>query len=315
MSYQQLTEGERYQISTLRAEHYSPTQIALKLGVHRSTVYRELARNATKTGYQPDVAQALSHQRRRRQHKYRINEVTLLLVHLGLENEWSPEQISGVGRMIGCPVSHEWIYQHIARDKAAGGVLYHCLRQGHKRYRRRSSTRRSPIKDAISIEQRPAIVETRERLGDWEADTVLGKQGTGALVTLAERKSRLYLVRRVDSKRSGVVKDAIIDMLRPYKAAVHTITFDNGGEFAEHRAIAEQLGATAYFAHPYSSWERGLNENCNGLLRQYIRKGTDLTTVSDKAVAQAVAKLNSRPRKCLGFRPPAAVFNELRQAA
>ena len=174
---------------------------------------------------------------------------------------------------------------------------------------------RSPIKNAVSIDQRPAIVDTRLRLGDWEADTVLGKQGSGVLVTLAERTSRFYLVKRVESKHSAVVKRAIIEMLQPYKDHVHTITFDNGGEFSEHKVIAEVLSAKAYFAHPYSSWERGLNENFNGLLRQYIRKGTDIRTVSDRFIDQVVKKLNLRPRKCLGFRQPAVVFNELRQAA
>ena len=135
-----------------------------------------------------------------------------------------------------------------------------------------ASSLRSPIKEARSIDERPAIVDSRERLGDWEADTVLGKQGTGALVTLVERKSRLYLVKRVASKQAGVVRDAIIEMLTPYIEQVHTITFDNGGEFAEHKAIEEALGAETYFAHPYSSWERGLNENSNGLLRQFIPK-------------------------------------------
>ena len=158
-------------------------------------------------------------------------------------------------------------------------------------------------------------MDTRERLGDWEADTVLGKQGTGALVTRAERKSRLYLVKRVSSKKAEVVKEAILEMLAPYKEYVHSITFDTGGEFAEHNALAERLNAKTYFAHPYSSWERGLNENFNGLLRQYIRKGTDLRSVSDDYVAWVEKKLNLRPRKCLGFRQPEVVFNTLRQAA
>jgi IS30 family transposase len=315
MSYQQLTEGKRYQISTLLTEQYSPSKISLKLGVHRSTIYREVKRNAQKNSYQPDEAQQLALRRRQQQRKYRISELTITFIRFGLENDWSPEQISEVSHVINCPVSHEWIYRYVANDKASGGQLYKALRQGHKRYRRRKGHRRSPIKEAVSIDQRPAIVDTRERLGDWEADTVLGKQGSGVLVTLAERKSRLYLVRRVEGKKASLVRDAIIDMLKPYKAYVHTITFDNGGEFAEHKAIAKGLDAKAYFAHPYSSWERGLNENFNGLLRQYIRKGTDMSTVSDEYVAQVEKKLNLRPRKCLGFRQPAVVFDELRQAA
>lgn len=159
------------------------------------------------------------------------------------------------------------------------------------------------------------MTDSRERFGDWEADTVLGKQGTGVLVTLAERKSRHYLVKRVRSKQADEVRDAIIEMLRPYAKHVHTITFDNGGEFAGHKAIEAALEAKTYFAHPYSSWERGLNENFNGLLRRYIPKGTDLRTVTDEEIEQAQRALNLRPRKCLGFRQPGKVFEEYFRAA
>lgn len=189
------------------------------------------------------------------------------------------------------------------------------MRQGHKRYRRGRNSVTKQIVNLISIDERPAVVDTRERLGDWEADTVLGKQGTGVLVTLSERKNKLYLVKRVLSKKADVVKDAIIEMLTPYKEHVHTITFDNGGEFAGHEAIAKALDTKTYFAHPYSSWERGLNENFNGLLRQYIPKGTDLRSVSNEHIEQAQTRINLRPRKCLGFRQPRVVFEELRQAA
>lgn len=189
------------------------------------------------------------------------------------------------------------------------------LNRQDSQHRRRNGVTRSPVKHTTSIDQRPAIVDTRLRMGDWEADTVPGKQGSGVLVTLAERTSHFYLVKRVESKHGEVVKQAIIEMLKPYKGSVHTITFDNGGEFSEHKRITEALDAKAYFVHPYSSWERGLNENFNSLLRQYIRKGTDMTTVSDAFVASVVKKLNLRPRKCLGFGQPEVVFKELRQAA
>lgn len=276
MSYQQLTEGQRYQLSVLRAQGMSILATARAIGVHRSTLYRELRRNAGPQGYQPDNAHQHATHRRASAAKSRLSADVIQFVELTLAWWWSPEQISAVGKQIGLMVSHEWIYRHVAADKARGGQLYRHLRQGHKRYRKGASSLRSPIKEARSIDERPAIVDSRERLGDWEADTVLGKQGTGALVTLVERKSRLYLVKRVASKQAGVVRDAIIEMLTPYIEQVHTITFDNGGEFAEHKAIEEALGAETYFAHPYSSWERGLNENSNGLLRQFIPKGTDL---------------------------------------
>lgn len=315
MSYQQLTEGKRYQISALLAQGCSPAAIATVVDVHRSTVYREMKRNSHDGVYEPEEAHARACARRVGARKYRVPEQTVMYVELTLSWHWSPEQISGVGKLIGMPVSHEWIYRHVAADKARGGKLYKVLRQGHKRYRRGSNSKRSVIPDPRSIDERPSIVDTRERFGDWEVDTVLGKHGSGALVTLAERKSRLYLVRKVEAKRATDVRDAIIDMLQPYAAHVHTITADNGSEFVEHKAIAEALNTEVYFAHPYSSWERGLNENFNGLLRQYIPKGTDLRTITDEDVRQAEKQLNLRPRKCLGFRQPEVVFREYLQAA
>lgn len=315
MSYQQLTEGKRYQISVLLGQGFAPAAIAKIISVHRSTVYRELCRNRSEGGDDPDQAHHQALKRRSHALKYRIPPDVVVYVEWALSLDWSPEQISEVGKVIGYPVSHEWIYRHVAVEKTSGGQLFRHLRQGHKRYRKGKNGKRSSIPNAVSIEERPAIVDARERLGDWEADTVLGKQGTGALVTLAERKSRFYLVRRVDSKHSAVVTKAIIDMLKPYKEHVHTITFDNGGEFVEHEKIAKSLEADMYFAHPYSSWERGLNENFNGLLRQYIPKGTDLRTVSDEKVEQAQIRLNLRPRKCLGFKQPKNIFDELCQAA
>lgn len=315
MSYQQLTEGKRYQISALLAQGSSAIVIAELLGIHRSTVYRELKRNSLQASYDPGTAHQQAVQRRVSACKYRVSEQVVRYVELALSWLWSPEQISGVSKLIGLPVSHEWIYRHVATDKVLGGKLYKFLRQGHKRYRKGSNSKRSVIPDPRLIDDRPAIVETRERFGDWEVDTVMGKHGTGALVTLAERKTRMYLVRRIDAKRAVDVRDAIIDMLMPYAAHVHTITADNGSEFVEHKAVADALNADVYFAHPYSSWERGLNENFNGLLRQFIPKGSDLRLITDEDVRRAEKSLNLRPRKCLGFRQPEVVFQESIQAA
>ncbi len=315
MSYQQLTEGKRYQISLLISQGFSAADIARCIDVHRSTVGREIKRNSSDQCYQPNEAETLTQNRRRQSSKYRVPPDVVIYVEWALSFEWSPEQISAVGKMIGYRVSHEWIYQHVAADKASGGQLFRHLRQGHKRYRRGKNGKRSPIPNRVSIDARPSVVDTRARVGDWEADTVLGKQGTGVLVTLAERKSRIYLVQRVASKHADVVTQAIIKMLTPYKENVRTITFDNGGEFADHEKIADSLKADMYFAHPYSSWERGLNENFNGLLRQYIPKGTDLRHVSDERVKQIQTRINLRPRKCLGFRQPQKVFEELCQVA
>ncbi|XYX41206.1 IS30 family transposase [Candidatus Erwinia dacicola] len=315
MKYQQLTEGLRYQIALLCEDKVSQAEIGRRLGVCKSTVSRELHRNRSVDGYQPAVAQKLSTSRRKAAGKRRMHEDTVFFVEAALNWLWSPEQISAVGDIIGRPVSHEWIYQHVSGDKVQGGKLYKLLRQGKRRYRKGYGKKRSPIPDAVSIEQRPAVVDERSRIGDWEADLVLGKQGTGAIVTLVGCKSRIYLTKKVFSKDSAEVVAAIISMLSGYKDVCHTITFDNGREFTRHKEVADALEAETYFAHPYASWQRGLKENTNGLLRQFIPKGTDLTAVTDDELRKYQGALNSRPRKCLGFRQPSVVFVELKQAA
>lgn len=315
MSYQQLTEGRRYQISTLLELGISISEIAKKVKCHRSTVYRELKRNRTQSGYCPKEAHTSSVQNRQMARKYRIPIERIEFVCLLLEIDWSPEQIASILTRLGEPVSHEWIYRYVAVDKRHGGQLYRHLRQGHKRYRKGRKEKAPTIKDAVSIDERPSIVDSRERFGDWEIDTVLGKHGTGAIVTLVERKSRFYLAKKVESKSAELVTQATIEMLRPYKDNVHTITADNGREFAGHQAIANALDTEVYFAHPYSSWERGANENANGLLRQYVKKGTDLRKVTENDVQFAQSRINHRPKKCLGFKQPAVVFKELAMAA
>ena len=315
MNYQQLTEGQRYQIALLYEDNFTLTEIGRRLGVNKSTISREVRRNRASDGYKSDKAQRLCEVRRSSSAKRCISPKTVDFVEFALGWKWSPEQISAVATVIGLTVSHEWIYRYVAADKARGGKLYTHLRQGKRRYRKGYGQKRGRIPDAVSIELRPAIVNERSRLGDWEADLVLGKQGTGTIVTLAERKSRIYLTKKVFSKDAVEVSNAIISLLSDYRDVCHTITFDNGLEFSEHKAIAKALEADMYFAHPYASYERGLNENTNGLLRQFIRKGTDLRTVSEEDLARYQGALNSRPRKCLGFRQPSAVFAELRKAA
>lgn len=315
MSYKQLVEGQRYQIQAYLSQSLSQRKIADLLGVDPSTINRELKRNTVGNSYCPALAQTQTQARKAKASKYRVSAQTEFYVRSFIEADWSPEQASAVLSELGFPVSHEWIYQYIAKDKLSGGTLFKHLRQGNRKYRKGKHHNRLPIADARSIELRPSEVEARARLGDWEADTVLGKHGTGAIVTLAERKSRLYLIRRVNSKSSDDVSEAIIDMLKPHKQFVKTITFDNGGEFAQHKKIEEALQAMTYFAHPYSSWERGLNENFNGLLRQYVPKGSDLRLVTNDDLAIIEKKLNLRPRKCLGFRQPQKVYDDLKAAA
>ncbi|ELB2803425.1 IS30 family transposase [Vibrio alginolyticus] len=315
MNYQQLTEGRRYQISALLERGISVSEIAKTVQCHRSTVYRELKRGCKGSIYCPNKAQMLSIKKRITARKYRIPQERVDFIRLLLEADWSPEQISNVLTKAGAAVSHEWIYRFVAQDKRLGGKLYRHLRQGHKRYRRGKKEKAPAIKNAVSIDDRPSIVDSKERFGDWEIDTVLGKHGTGAMVTILERKTRFYVVKKVLSKSADDVTRATIELLKPYKKFVHTITADNGREFAGHEAIAEELEAEVYFAHPYSSWERGANENANGLLRQYVKKGTDLTTVTDSDIDFALSRINYRPRKCLGFKQPAIVFKELALAA
>ncbi|GEM81517.1 IS30 family transposase [Vibrio superstes] len=308
MNYQQLTEGKRYQISALLERGISVFEIAKTVKCHRSTIYREFKRCGKKEHYLPARAHQLSVAKRRYARKFRIPQSRIDFIEILLTIDWSPEQISNVLTRAGAKVSHEWIYRYVARNKRQGGKLYRHLRQGHKRYRRGKKEKAPAIKNAISIEERPEIVENRERIGDWEIDTVLGKHGTGSIVTILERKTRFYLTRKVHSKSVKDVTKATIDMLMPYKDFVHTITVDNGREFAGHEEIGNALEADVYFAHPYSSWERGANENANGLLRQYVKKGTDLRTVSDDDIERAQQRINYRPRKCLGFKQPAVIF-------
>jgi IS30 family transposase len=229
-----------------------------------------------------------------------------------LRGGWSPEIIAGRIRLDlpGCSISHEAIYRFVYRDKACGGDLVGHLRCQKTRRKRYASgqQRRGKLCDRVCIEQRDPIVEQRSRMGDWEGDTVIGKGHRGALVTLVERKSRYTLAMQVNSKHSEGVTQAILEMLRPHKAQCLTLTFDNGKEFAEHAFIAKALQACVYFAHPYHSWERGLNENTNGLLRQYFPKCANLLKVTHEEVNDAVYALNHRPRKCLGYLTPHEVF-------
>jgi IS30 family transposase len=212
-------------------------------------------------------------------------------------------------------VSHEWIYDFIRLDKRQGGRLFKQLRRGHKRYRKGSRGKREIIPNRIGIELRPKDVDSGEHFGHWEVDTVLGKQNTGAIVSLVERKSKLYLIKKVKEKSAEDVRKAMISMSWCYRGSVKTITADNGTEFCEHERVAKKLRADIYFASHYSPWERGLNENFNGLLRQYIKKGTDLRTITDKDIQRIERSLNLGPRKCLGYKQPAEVFKELRKAA
>lgn len=309
MTYTQLTCEQRYQIKALLNMGHNQTQIAKAIGVDKSTISRELDRNRGQRGYRPKQAQRLADERRHTSNK-RISETTWKVVEELIRQDWSPEQVSErLKRDHGLGVSHEWVYQHILTDKEAGGDLYRHLRcQKARKKRYGSYDRRGKLADRTSIEERPLIVGLRKRLGDWEIDTVLGKGRRHLLVTLTERKSRLTRIYKVVRKTAQEVGDAVIEVLGPMMQLVHTITSDNGKEFAHHKRIAEELMADMYFAHPYASWQRGTNENTNGLIRQYFPKDMDLSMITEEDLQAVEERLNTRPRKCLDFKSPAEVF-------
>jgi len=315
MIYTHLTQEERYQIHTLCRQGIHLSQIAAELGRSPSTISRELRRNATERGYKPALAHSKARSRQcQRRNARQFDAGQWALVELYLRLHLSPQQVSVRLRLEKrLSISTESIYQHAYADKARGGDLVGYLRCQKARRKRYASgrERRGVLKNRVGIEQRPAVVQTRTRIGDWEGDTVIGQGRRGVLVTLVERKSRYTLASPLISKHSAGVTQAIIDLLRPHRAACKTLTFDNGKEFADHGFIAQCLRARVYFAHPYCSWERGLNENTNGLLRQFFPKKRSLLRVSQSQVDDAVYRLNHRPRKCLGYRTPHEVFFDL----
>jgi IS30 family transposase len=309
MSYTQLTREQRYQIKVLLQTEHNRTEIAEAIGVSKSTISRELVRNRGQRGYRPGQADELAKERCRKKGKQHISEQTWLLVEDKLRLDWSPEQISGWLIKNGKnTVSHEHIYQHVYAEQQAGGELYKHLRCQKKRRKRYGKyDHRGIIPDRKSIDERPAIVELRERMGDWEGDLIVGKDHQGVVLTLIERKSRFTLISRVASKHADLVAQAIIECLGWVKA-IKSITIDNGKEFALHQLIAKVLSTEVYFAHPYSSWERGTNENTNGLIRQYFPKNRNLTTVTSQEELMVMDRLNLRPRKSLDFMTPFEVF-------
>jgi len=308
-TYTQLTQEQRYQIYALLKMGHSRTEIASVVGVHKSTVSREWKRNHGQRGYRPKQAHALAVSRRRKA-KPRILPETWALIEGLIRQDWSPEQVSGrLESEYNIWVSHEWIYQHILADKCVGGDLYRHLRCQKKRRKRYGSyDRRGILPNRVSIDKRPEVVDSRERLGDWEVDTIIGKGRQPALVTLTERKSRLTLLRKVERKTAGAVAATVVTLLMPWKAKTHTLTSDNGKEFALHQIIAKLIEADYFFAHPYAVWERGTNENMNGLLRQYFPKKRDLGTVSNDEIEFVMCNLNNRPRKTLAYNTPFEVF-------
>jgi IS30 family transposase len=311
INYQQLTQEQRYQIYALMKAGFNQTQIAAEIGVHKATISRERRRNRGQRGYRPQQAQELAVVRQQLRAKPRIAPETWQQVERLLVQQWSPEQIAGRLSLENHPSpSHERIYQYIYRDKREGGVLHLNLRCQKKRRKRYGSyDRRGQLPARTSISERPSIVDRKTRLGDWEADTIIGQHHREAIVSLVERKSKLTRLAKVRRNTAEAVRQALAAQLQ--SLTVKTITSDNGREFAQHQRIAQQLKASFYFAHPYASWERGLNENTNGLVRQYFPKKSKFSKITDKQINQVVIRLNNRPRKTLGYKTPNEVFFKL----
>lgn len=286
------------------------SEIAKEIKVHRSTVWREIRRNSTPYRYNPSRAIRVTRERHQEKAKHRIDHEMWAKVERLLGLEWSPEQISERLKLEGCGrVSHETIYLYIYRNKADGGDLYRHLRRRHK-YRKRihKYCKRFGWDARRPISERPAIVETRSRLGDWEVDTIIGREKNGGILSLVERHSRYCLLEKVQTKSPDTVAEAVCGKLLPHADKVLTITSDNGFEFRHHHNIALSLNADFFFADPYSSWQRGTNENTNGLVRQYIPKGSAFGSLSDADILFVADRLNNRPRKVLDFRTPNEVF-------
>jgi IS30 family transposase len=310
MIYTQLTEIERYQIKTLLKAGYTQKKIAIELDRNPSSIGREIKRNSGLRGYRPQQAHRLA-QARKQQHSHTvITGQTWDHVERLLREDLSPEQICGWLKKKGFQsVSSEWIYQYILIDKKSGGDLHSHLRCQKKRKKRYGSPdRRGQLKNRVSIDDRPAIVDERKRIGDWEMDLIIGRIGGAVLMTAVERKTRFTVIVLSSDKTAELVRQAILKGLTPLAAQVETMTYDNGKEFAQHEMISEALNASSYFAHPYHSWERGLNENTNGLIRQYAPKGSSFDDMTHADVQKIMDKLNDRPRKCLDFDTPNQVL-------
>jgi IS30 family transposase len=303
-------------LAALRRQGCNQSQIARALGRHRSTVCRELRRNGTRVDgrYRAFTAQERTNGRRSRSRRNsHFTAADFALVDELLRRQWSPEQVAGrlrrEGRLL---ISHETIYRHIWRDKREGGALHTHLRGARKRRRKRYGAydSRGRLAGKRMISERPAEVESREVIGHWEADTVAGAGSKDCVLTLVERKTGLVLVGKLADRTSRSLSRRAVGLIRKHQERFETVTADNGTEFHDYRRVERLTGAAFYFARPYHSWERGSNENANGLVRQYLPKGESMAGLTQLQCNAIAGKLNTRPRKRLGFRTPLECFNE-----
>jgi IS30 family transposase len=317
--YRQLTQEPRYQISALRKTGMTVRSIAIEVGIHFSTVSRELRRNAFGDGYDPVIAHQLSETRKLTADKANKRlERTDTIIKESLSLRWSPESISQRLKIEAEEheqLSHSTIYRRIEEDRQQGGLLFRKLpRFGKTRWKGGKRNKKAGVRlipDRVDIAKRAKVVEDRERLGDWEGDTVHGQNAH--LVTLVDRTSRFTLVQRVLKKTKEQVADAMIKMLKKVHSVL-TITLDNGGEFADHVRVSKATGADVYFAKPYASWQRGTNENTNGRIRRFWPKKFDMATLADQEIEDRILLLNLTPRKVLGGLTPLEAFTGRRVA-
>ena len=312
--YRRLCAADRKVIHNMKQSGSSQEVIGLAVGFSQSTISKELSRNRGERGYRNIQAERLARERQRAK-KPRAKVVvgsTKDLVEQRLRAKHSPDQISRKLALEGVAVSHESIYKHVSWDKKNGGELWRELRiNGKRRYRRRSKAGRGEkIPDRIDIDERPAEVAGRERYGDWEADLIQGAAGSGYLLSLYERKSRLGKLYKLESKGSGETSIGIITILRGL--AVSTITYDNGLEFAMHGFVNKLLECESYFCKPYRSWEKGGVENYNGLVRQYFPKGTDFGNITEERLLEVEEEINNRPRNILAYQSPNDLLDQLK---
>ena len=319
MAFKHLSSEERHYIEIELRKGVSQNKIARSIGRSQGALSREINRNKGLRGYRHKQAHRMAQQRHQEKAKaVKLTEDIKQRISQEIRADLSPEQVAGRLEKEGLiKLHHETAYPFIADYKRNGGTLYKHLRHQNKTYRKRygAAHNRTGIPNRVGIEERPTVVNNRERVGDWEADTIIGKNHKGAIATMIatmdERKTKLRLAVPLPGKKAEAVKQAMISALNPLKKFVKTITYDNGKEFVQHESIANALSCDSYFAAPYHSWERGQNENANGLLRQYFPKSMELNNVSEQEVIIAVDKLNSRPRKCLDYKTPYEAFEEL----
>jgi len=316
--YKHLSQEEREIIANLLSGGSSLGEIAKAVGRDKSTITRELARNSPpeRRRYVPCRAHARACERKTKANKHERlkNDLVRQYVKDGLAKGWSPEQISGRIQIDhpGQTINHEAVYQFIYHPQNPDRLeMIQLLRRAHKKRRNKSigrKVRKTTIPNRISIDVRPKSVESRRHAGHWEGDSLISRKSKAALNTLVERKSRLVLITKLSRKSADETNRAVIDRLKKLPArGRQTLTLDNGTENAKHEALSARLGIRCYFARPYASWERGANENANGLIRWYLPKGTDFRKITPEQIAKIEQLLNSRPRKCLGYKTPAEV--------